>query len=255
MVSEENAKKSNSENSEVALNMYLPVKGEVFAFDNHTAFLILPPEIKKQPIPWVWYAPLVVDVPGIEEKWMFEQFLDAGIALAGVDIGESYGSPQGRSIFSAFYQYLVNNHGLATKACLYARSRGGLMQYNWAAENPSAVKCIAGIYPVCDMRTYPGLKEACGAYGLTEKQLEAQLEQHNPIDRLEKIAQAKVDIFHIHGDVDSVVPLEENSLELARRYKILGGDIQIQIAEGQGHNYWYGFFKCQKLIDFIIAHT
>jgi len=29
------------------------------------------------------------------EKWMFDQFLKAGITIAGVDVGESYGSPKG----------------------------------------------------------------------------------------------------------------------------------------------------------------
>ena len=36
----------------------LPLKGEVFLIQEHTAFLILPDEPKAgKPIPWVWYAP------------------------------------------------------------------------------------------------------------------------------------------------------------------------------------------------------
>ena len=41
------------------------------------------------------------------------------------------------------------------------------MLYNWAVENLEAVACIAGIYSVCDLRSYPGLDKACRAYGLT----------------------------------------------------------------------------------------
>ena len=57
----------------------------------------------------------------------------------------------------------------ATKACLLVRSRGGLMLYNWAVEHPSSVACVAGIYPVCNLDTYPGLKNASAAYGMTEE--------------------------------------------------------------------------------------
>ena len=45
------------------------------------------------------------------------------------------------------------------------------MLYCWAAENPQAVACIAGIYPVCNIASYPGIDRACGAYGLTAQQL------------------------------------------------------------------------------------
>ena len=49
------------------------------------------------------------------------------------------------------------------------------MLYNWAAENPSRVGCIAGIYTVCDLRSYPGLERACGAYGLSHSTPKAWL--------------------------------------------------------------------------------
>jgi pimeloyl-ACP methyl ester carboxylesterase len=185
---------------------------------------------------------------------MFERFLAAGMAVAGVDVGESYGGPKGRAGFSALYGELTGKRGLAKKACLLARSRGGLMLYAWAAENPQSVACVAGIYPVCNLKSYPGLAKACGAYGLTETELAAQIEKHNPIDRLEPLARARVPLFHIHGDVDTLVPLKDNSGELARRYRELGGPVQLVVPPGQGHTMWPGFFQCQELVDFVIAH-
>ncbi len=213
----------------------LPIPGEVFGINGHTAFVITP-EQKPSPMPWVWYAPTLPGLPGGEEKWMLEKFMAAGIAVAGIDAGESYGSPGGCALYSALYEHLVRKRGFSSKACLLARSRGGLMLYNWAAEHPSSVACIAGIYPVCNLTSYPGLNKACGAYGLTEEQLSAELARHNPIDRLEGLAKARVPIFHIHGDSDTVVPLEKNSGELARRYRQLGGPITLRVIEGQGHN-------------------
>ena len=133
---------------------------------------------------------------------MFEQWLDKGIAIAGIDVGESYGSPEGRRLYSALYETLVTQWKLDDKPCLLGRSRGGLMLYNWAVENPEKVSGIAGIYPVCNVESYPGLKRACGAYGMTAKELGANLKEHNPPERLEPLAKAKVPIYHVHGDKD-----------------------------------------------------
>ncbi len=234
----------------------LPVKGEVCELGGCAAFLIPPAQQKRGTAsPWVWYAPTFPDLPGTEEKWMFEQFLAEGIAIAGIDVGESYGSPAGRKIYSALYEEMVSGRGFSEKACLLVRSRGALMLYNWAAEHPASVVCIAGIYPVCNLRSYPGLRGACGAYGLSEEEMAARLAEHNPIDRLEPLAKAGVPIFHIHGDSDTVVPLEENSGELARRYRVLGGKMTLLVPAGQGHNMWEGFFRCQELVDFVIANA
>jgi len=183
---------------------------------------------------------------------MFERFLEAGIAIAGIDVGESFGSPAGRKHYSAFHSHLTSQYGLGQKAALLARSRGGVMLYNWAAENADKVTCVAGIYPVCSLESYPGIEKACEAYGLTAKELEHQLTQHNPIDRLEALAKLRVPIYHIHGDSDGVVPLELNSGELAERYRSLGGEAVVDLAEGQGHSNWIGFFQCQGLVDFVI---
>jgi len=115
------------------------------------------------------FAGLGTLVPEARESWMFERFLAAGIAVAGVDVGESYGSPQGRTGFSALYRELVEQRRFSRKPVLLARSRGGLVLYNWAAEHPESVSGIAGIYPVCNLRSWPSLDRACGAYGLTAR--------------------------------------------------------------------------------------
>ena len=239
-----------------AVTKNLPINGEVFTIDGQIAFLILPKKTKSErSIPWVWYAPTLPGLPGTGEKWMFDTFLEKGIAIAGVDVGESYGSPKGRAIYSALYKELVVKRGLAKKTCLLARSRGGLMLYNWAAENAGSVACIAGIYPVCNLTSYPGLERACDAYGMTSEQLAIKLAEHNPIDRLAPLAEVKVPILHIHGNIDELVPLEENSGEMAKRYTKLGGNMTLNIVKGQGHNMWPGWFQNQDLVNFVITHA
>ncbi|MEI6521611.1 MAG: prolyl oligopeptidase family serine peptidase [bacterium] len=232
----------------------LPITGEIFNVDGCTAFLILPAQNASKNKPWVWYAPTLPGLPGMEEKWMFQQFIDAGIAIAGIDVGESFGSPKGCTHFTSFYDELVRR-GMSKKPCLLARSRGGLMLYNWAVEHPNSVSCIAGIYPVCNINSYPGIKNACGAYEMTEEELHEKINQHNPIDRIESLARTGVPIYHIHGDCDTVVPIEDNSGELAKRYQQAGGEMTLNIITGQGHNMWSGWFECQELVDFIIRRV
>jgi pimeloyl-ACP methyl ester carboxylesterase len=206
-------------------------------------------------IPWVWYAPTLQGLPSNAETWMFDQFRAAGIAVAGIDVGESYGSPAGSRVFSEFYRYMLKKRGLAPQPCLLARSRGGLMLYSWAVENPQCVAGIAGIYPVMDLKSYPGLAKACGAYGMSEAQLAGTLTQYNPIERLASLAKAKVPIYHIHGDKDRVVPFAANAAALMQRYRKLGGEVVVLTAEGQGHNMWQGFFQDQDLVDFAISRA
>ena len=186
---------------------------------------------------------------------MFERFLARGIAIAGIDVGESYGSPEGRKAFSELYQYLTTDENFARKPSLLARSRGGLMLYNWAAENPDKVGGIAGIYPVCNLESYPGLTRAAGAYGMTADELKAALPDQNPIERLKLLAEADVPIFHLQGDSDKVVPHEENTEILADRYARLGGTMTVELIPGQGHNMWKGWFESEKLTDFVIGRA
>lgn len=224
--------------------------------NGQSAFLIRPnTRIESTGGPWVWYAPTLPGLPGEEENWMFDRFRNHGLAIAGVDVGESYGNPKGREAYTAFHRTMVSQYGLAEKACLLARSRGGLMLYNWAAEHRDSVACIAGIYPVCNLRSYPGLDQASSVYGLTSGELETQLSKHNPIDRLTPLAQAGVFLFHLHGDSDTVVPLEPNSGELSRRYRELGGTITLQVARGGGHDRDPSWFQCEDLVTFVIAHA
>lgn len=233
-----------------------PIASDIFLIDGHTAFLMLPDERKiANSMPWVWYAPTLPGLPGPEEEWMLRQFMAAGIAVAGIDVGESYGSPGGRSGFSALYRELVHIRKFSAKPALLARSRGGLMHYNWAADHPTSVSCIAGIYPVCNLLSFPGLEMACEAYEMAPEQFGVTLSHHNPIDRLSCLADAGIPIFHMAGDQDLVVPLEPNSQELAVRYRRYGGDMTLRVVRGRGHDMWAGWFQCPELVDFVISHV
>ena len=137
-------------------NLILP--GETFTVADRPVFVLLPDQAKRTtPQPWIIYAPTLPSYPDQHEKWMHEQFLNAGVAVAGIDVGEGYGGPKSNLLFTALYNELVQKKGYSPMPCLFGRSRGGLWVSSWAIENPTKVSGIIGIYPVFDFRTYPGI--------------------------------------------------------------------------------------------------
>lgn len=229
---------------------------QIGELDGRRTFVILPPApAAGRPIPWVGYMPCLLDqrLPGAAEDWMFARFLSAGIAVAGIDAGDTHGNPRSRELFTRLHEELTTRRGFAPRVCLLARSRGGLFACTWASEHPQLVSGIAGIYPVCDLRSYPGLERAGRDFGLSATDLAAQLDRHNPVDMLRPLAEAGVPLFAIHGDADRLVPLEANSAAVKRRYEEFGGRMRLVVPAGQGHSMWEGFFHCQELVDFVIA--
>lgn len=236
----------------------LILPGESFLIEGRPAFVMTATKDLKLPTkPWVIYSPTLPGLPDQYEKWMHEQFLNAGIAVAGIDVGEGYGSPTAQQQFTALYNEMVSKRGYSAKPVLLGRSRGGLWMTNWAAANPDKVAGLAGIYPVFDFHTYPGIDKASSAYKLPPEELKARQAEFNPIEQVGKLAKAKIPVVIIHGDDDKVVPLKENSEEFANRYQSAGASelVTLIVAKGQGHNFWEGFFRCQELVDFTIKHA
>lgn len=244
---------------ERAMRKSLILPGEVFAVAGRTAFLFTPAtdaEVPAEPKPWILYAPTLAAYPDAAERWMHEQFTKAGVAVAGIDTGESYGSPAGVAAAEALHAELVRR-GYSKQPALLGRSRGGLWASAWAIAHPELTAGLGGIYPVYDWRTYPGLEKAAPAYGLAPAELAAKAAELCPIERIDAAAKAGVPVCIIHGDDDPVVPLEPNSLRLKQAYQAAGkGDlVNVIVAKGQGHSFWEGFFRCQELVDFLVARA
>jgi pimeloyl-ACP methyl ester carboxylesterase len=211
---------------------------------------------------WVWVFPfehaLESSGGGVELRYYVEQLLAAGFSVAGIDVGVSCGSPRGAVRCEEFYKLLVEQHGLNPRARLLAQSNGGLIAYAWAFRHPRSVDRIAGIYPAVDLRAWPKVANlvAYPAKGLgfdsTSEQLAARLAEFNPIDNLAPLAQAHVKVLHIHGDHDKVVPLADNSEELVRRYKRLGGSAGLVVVKGLGHG-GTPFSRSRPLATFLLA--
>ncbi|MGI9475010.1 MAG: sulfatase-like hydrolase/transferase [Rubripirellula sp.] len=234
------------------------INGQSFMVDGRHAFLMEPEPAAEETHdkPWIFYAPTLLSTPDKAESWMHQQFLDAGVAVAGIDVGEAYGSPKAFPFFEALYDEMARR-GYSRRPALLGRSRGGLWVSSWAIENPDRVACIGGIYPVYDYTTYPGVQRAANAYNLTPQQLLTEQDQWNPIKRSATLASAEIPVLIIHGKEDKVVPLEQNSAALQNAYQeqSQGEHIRVIEIDGQGHNFWPGFFHCQELVDFLIEQA
>ena len=170
--------------------------------------------------PWGWYAPTLPRHPDPSHTWYVEKLIEQGISFAGCDQGEVRGSPESILRFSDFYNEMVSR-GYSTKPVLLGQSRGGLMMLSWAVRNPNKLAAYAGIYPVQNLRSWP-IKSSLGAtlrdFGMDKKTFIEKIDAHNPINYLPGMAKAQVPIFLVHGDSDKVVPIDENSGLVKKRY-------------------------------------
>ena len=213
---------------------------------------------------WLWIAPSGLGVPlpeagaQVGHEFYIRELLANGFHVAGVEIGLSLGNSAGVASYQQLYEILMRNYDLNPKARFLAQSNGGLMCYNWAARHPACVDRILGIYPVADLRSWPGLEKACGTiswewpppYDMSPTKLAARLGEFNPIEQLAPLVKQEVRILHLRGDQDSPVPLEANSGVLVRRYWEMGGEAELAIIAGLGHGPHPRFYESQTRLSF-----
>jgi acetyl esterase/lipase len=226
-----------------------------FEVGDTKAFIILPTESAKDGSkPWVWYAPTFIGGhPDPSHEWMATRLLAAGFAIGGVEVGESYGSPTGTQQYSDYYEHVVKDFGLEAKPCLLPQSRGGLMLLNWAAVNPGRVQCVAGIYTVCNIESYPGAERAAEAYKVTHEEMTARIGEFNPLHKTQVLADAKIPHLFVHGDSDKVVPIEDNAGAFVNALREQGGVANIITVPGKGHEVVPEFFESEALVEFLLA--
>ena len=205
--------------------------------------------------PWIWRARFWGHEPQTDKA-----LLDRGWHVVYCDVGNLFGNCEAVSRWDRFYKFLVEKHDFSSKVALEGMSRGGLIVYNWAAANPEKVLCIYADAPVCAIRSWPGGKgtgkgspptwQRClKAFGLTE---ETSLNfKGNPIDNLVPLAKADIPLLHVVGQADTVVPVEENTDIIEKRYKALGGRIQVIRKEGVGHHP-HSLKDPKPIVEFIL---
>ena len=228
-----------------------------FSLDGRGAIVVAP----KTPAagrPWIWRARFFGHEPAVDIS-----LLKKGFHLAYIDVANLYGGPQAVGHWNAFYEFLTEKHGLATKPALEGMSRGGLIIFNWAAANPNKVACIYADAPVCDIKSWPGgLGKGSGSHGdwkLCQKAYKLTPEnlagfKGSPIDGLKPLAKADIHLLHVCGAADKVVPMAENTSVVEDRYKKLGGQIRVIVKPNCGHHP-HSLKDPTPIVDFILKHT
>jgi pimeloyl-ACP methyl ester carboxylesterase len=167
------------------------------------------------------------------------------------------------NLWNDYYDYLIDTYQLNSKVVLEGMSRGGLIIYNWAAQNTEKVACIYADAPVCDIKSWPGgLYQGKGSPSDWEDCLKAyNLDENSvmdfkgiPLHTAIEVAKAKISVIHVCGDADKVVPYEENTKILSRNFKDAGGDIELIVKKGVGHHP-HSLTDPTPILDFILKHT
>lgn len=234
------------------------------------AYLVKPTGAVDPQRRWLWEFPFWLGINdgfgNLAHRYYLEKVLAAGFHVAGVDVGASCGSPAAAEVCQEFYEHLVSHYGLHKRARILGHSHGGLLAYGWAVRHPACVERIAGMCPATNFRSYPGLSNVVAlpakalGYGLSLDELERRSGEFNPIDNLAPLAKAGVKILHIHGDRDTLVSTRANSIELARRYRALGGVAEIVLlpnlgarrANSRGHD-GPELYESAALLKFLLA--
>ena len=163
-----------------------------------------------------------------------------------------------------FYDFMTKELKFPLKVTLFGLSRGAWYIYSWAAKNPDKVACIYADNPMCDFKsTYFGTGISDGLtdkilslmeeFGYTSVDEAAAAPSAGPVDELEPLAKAGVPIIHVAATEDQIVPYEENTAVLAKRYRNLGGNVKVITRPGLHHP--HGLDNPAPVIEFIKAHT
>lgn len=171
--------------------------------------------------------------------------LENGFHIVYCDVADLYGSNEAVEHWNSFYKRMVKA-GFNKKVALEGMSRGGLIVYNWAAQNPEKVACIYVDAPVMDMKSWPmGKGKSAGSAQDTKQMLKAyrfadEAEainwKGNPTDLAPVMAKARIPILHVVGDADQVVPIAENTTVFEQRMQEAGAPITIIHKPGVDHH-------------------
>ncbi|MCL6267105.1 GDSL-type esterase/lipase family protein [Flagellimonas myxillae] len=186
--------------------------------------------------------------------------LERGYHIAYCDVANLFGNKEAVERWNTFYE-LMTKAGLSEKVVLEGMSRGGLIMYNWASENPEKVICTYADAPVLDGTSWPGGKgEGLGSttdweqfkkvYEITN---EKKLDQFtgNPIHKTTTLAKAGFPMLHVCGEADKVVPVAENTTPFEQKIKAAGGNIKTVYKPDVGHHP-HSLANPSPIVDFIL---
>ncbi|MEG1187042.1 MAG: GDSL-type esterase/lipase family protein [Bacteroidales bacterium] len=245
---------SGTENSFFNFHGY---EGRSFRNEGAKCFLVKP-RYEAEGKPWVMRARFWGHEPQTDIA-----LLENGFHIAYCDVADLYGSPEAVKRWNKFYKRM-RKAGFNERVVLEGMSRGGLILYNWAAENPKKVACIYADAPVLDIKSWPmGEGQSAGSAKDTERLLaaykfkdkkEALSWNRNPVDRAGIIAKHRIPVLHVVGDADEIVPVAENTALFEKELMALNAPIRVIRKPGIGHHP-HSLYNPQPIVDYILGAT
>lgn len=227
-----------------------------------TEAMVVAPKKARSGNPWIWCC-----------EWP-DAFVERTGAVAALEDGFYYvhlkvgvdcnGSPKCLQQMDAFYQFLQTK-GLAKKGIVTGVSRGGFYAWRFASKFPERIAGIYGDAPCCDFKSYPIYLIGSKTRSFNREQFALIRELYgfdtmidlvnfrgNPLDweALKPVADAKIPVLHVVGAADQVVPPEYNTFVLERRYRELGGEIEVIVKPGCDHHP-HGLDDPKPILDFF----
>lgn len=204
--------------------------------------------------PWVWRARFWGHEPQTDIA-----LLERGFHIAYCDVADLFGAPVAVKRWNQFYA-LMQERGFSSRPALEGMSRGGLIVYNWAAQNPDKVACVYADAPVLDLKSWPLNrkneelnKSLCKAYGF-KSIAEVETFKGNPVDLCKTLAAAGFPMLHVCGEVDDVVPVSENTNVFEKRIKDNNGDVRV-IRKADVNHHPHSLDNPTEIVRFITEAT
>jgi hypothetical protein len=166
--------------------------------------VVIAPSTAAAGMPWVYRAGFV-----FRDAKVDQELLAKGFHIVTGPVGTNVDGPEVKN-WDTVYEYLTG-HGFSKKPAMEGAGGGAGEVYAWAIENPDKVSCVYAENP----RMYSALAKT------------------QPLDNLAPLAKANVPLLHVYGSLDPW--FKDNTLEVEKRYKKLGGKIQVIVKKGEGH--------------------
>lgn len=222
-----------------------------FEFENREAILIFPDNANKNKN-WMIKTEYFDAFPKLEID-----LIKRGWHLAFIKNITRWCLEEDLDLKKRFADFLISNYGLNKKCVPIGMSCGGLIATKFTAKYPEYIQALYLDAPVMNFLSCPlGLgkaddsmmEEFTNATGMNEIDL-INYREH-PIDKKEILLKNNISIVMVYGDVDKVVPYDENGEFLEKYYHENGGDIIVFKKENVGHHP-HGLDDNTKIIEFI----
>jgi hypothetical protein len=169
--------------------------------DTPMSITVIAPSASAPGMPWVYRAGFV-----FRDAKVDQQLLAKGFHIVTGPVGVDLAVKD----WDAVYEYLTG-HGFSKKPSMEGAGGGAGEVYAWAIENPDKVSCVYAENP----------------------RMHSALAKTQPLDNLAPLAKANVPLLHVCGSLDPY--FRDNTLEVEKRYRKLGGKIEVIVKKGVGH--------------------